>query len=273
MTKQQIVEVRGDGPDGIDRSSPLPLYIQIKRRLLGMIATWDQDDLRFHTDDELCQQFKVSRMTVRQAVTALVNEGHLTRIRGVGTFVGNGKMDENFTPELDFLNQWAEKGRPLTITLRRLEAIPCPPAYRNALGLAEGQKVLFLERLRSSGGIPISLDYRYILDDYADAFTRQNVVEVSLLDLLKKKVELDHGTMRIEAVAANEENAEVLEVLPGDPVLGRHMVYVDCNGRPVMAGYSVYRADQARYVVTVPVSRAKSDGPANLISFSSELRK
>lgn len=272
MPTHQPADIRMEPADAIDRSSPLPLYVQIKRRLLQMIASWDRVDLRFHTDDELCQLFKVSRMTVRQAVQALVNEGHLTRIRGIGTFVGSGKVDERFTPDMDFIDQWADRGRPLVMTLRRLERMPCPAAYQGPLGVAQGGEVLYLERLRTSGGIPISIDYRYIVADYADVFDRKSVERFSLLDLLKKRVELDRGVMRIEATAANPDTAEILEVLPNDPVLGRHLVYLDANDRPVMAGYSIYRADQARYVVTVPVSKATSAGPANIISFSSEVR-
>ena len=272
MRSHQPADSRTDPADAIDRSSPLPLYVQIKRRLLQMIASWDRKDLRFHTYDELCQLFKVSRMTVRQAVQALVNEGHLTRLRGVGTFVGTGKMDERFTPDMNFIDQWADGGRPLVMTLRRLERMPCPPAYLGPLGLEPGAEVLYLERLRTSGGIPISIDHRCVVADHAEVFDAASVERCSLLDLLKKRVALDRGVMRIEATAADPDVAEILQVLPNDPVLARHLVYFDADERPVMAGYSIYRADQARYVVTVPVTKATSAGTANIIGFSSELR-
>lgn len=267
MTLRQPTIAAADAVEVIDRSSPLPLYVQIKRRLIQMIAAWDRSDLRFHTDDELVRIFKVSRMTVRQAVQELVNEGHLTRMRGVGTFVGAEKMDESFTPEMDFITQWADRGRPLVLSLRRFERALCPPRYAASLGLAEDAPVLHLERLRSSGGIPISIDYRYILTDFEDAFDRDSVEHCSLLDLLRTRVELDRGVMRIEAASADGEIAEILQILPGDPVLVRHLVYLDTAGRPVMAGYSIYRADQSRYVVTVPVAK----GAGGITELSSEL--
>lgn len=65
----------------LDRSSPLPLYAQIKQRLIGMVANWDRPDRRFYSDEELCEQFLVSRDTVRQALSELVREGLLTRSR------------------------------------------------------------------------------------------------------------------------------------------------------------------------------------------------
>lgn len=254
----------------IDRSSPLPLYVQIKRRLLQMIAGWDRSDLRFHTDEELCRLFKVSRMTVRQAVQELVSEGHLTRMRGVGTFVGGEKVDERFTPEMNFIDQWAGSGRPLIMTVRRIERIACPAAFAAALAIPQGEPVLYLERLRRSGGIPISIDYRYILAAYADVFEPDSVASSSLLDLLAQRVELESGTMQIEAGSADATVAEILQILPNDPVLGRHLVYRDTGGRPVLAGYSIYRADQARYVVTVPVE--KRGGARDGVRFASEMR-
>ena len=51
----------------LDRSSPLPLYAQIKQRLMGLILRWDQPDRRFFSDEQLCELFCVSRDTVRQA--------------------------------------------------------------------------------------------------------------------------------------------------------------------------------------------------------------
>ncbi|MEJ0071858.1 MAG: GntR family transcriptional regulator [Pseudomonadota bacterium] len=54
----------------------------MKQRLLAQIATWDVADDRFFTDEQLCQRFGVSRLTVRQAVQSLVEDGFLVRARG-----------------------------------------------------------------------------------------------------------------------------------------------------------------------------------------------
>lgn len=251
----------------VDRSSPLPLYVQIKRRLMQMITSWERPEDRFHTDEDLCALFGVSRMTVRQAVQSLVDEGYLTRARGVGTFVSRRQVDERFTPDMDFIGQWAGSGRPLVLQLRDQKRVPCPPEYLAALHLSSGAPILYLERLRFSTGVPISLDFRYILPEFGDCFTTQDVERFSLLDILRRRVELDRGEMRIEAKSADPETAEVLQILPGDPVLGRYCVYYDTGNRPVMAGYSICRSDQARYVVTMQLSRTS---PATAQGFGSE---
>ena len=88
----------------VDRSSPLPLYVQIRHRLLSLVAQWSRSEGRFYSDDELCRYFGVSRVTVRQAVAELVNEGFLTRVRGSGTYVALKKIEEKFTPPMNMQN-------------------------------------------------------------------------------------------------------------------------------------------------------------------------
>ena len=95
----------------LDRTSPIPLYVQIKQRLLAMIATWGDRDNRFHGDNELCEMFGVSRMTVRQAVRDLVDDGFLTRVRGTGTFVAIPKIEEHFTPLMNLRDQTSPQSK------------------------------------------------------------------------------------------------------------------------------------------------------------------
>lgn len=245
----------------VDRASRLPLYEQIKRRLLVMILNWDREDTRFHTDEQLCKRFGVSRMTVRQAVQELVDEGYLQRSRGLGTFVTARRIEEEFTPTMDFGDQWATRGRPLSFQVRRFEIIPAPEDVARALGVAAGSDVLAIERLRFAGSVPISIDHRYVPPGIADHVTREDAATRSLLDSLWRACRLDHGDLKIEAGLVEAETAELLKLLPGDPVLIRHLVYFDAEGRAVMAGHSFCRADQVRYAVRVPLTQEGGSRP------------
>ena len=240
----------------LDRQSPLPIYAQIKRRLLSLIASWDRMDHRFYTDDELCRLFGVSRMTVRQAVQELVNAGLLTRSRGRGTTVVGQKIDEHFGPKMDFIDQWATHGRPLKLELLEFDRRPCPASIAPLLGLTRKTPVRYVERLRFAGGIPISWDKRYLTHEASRGLTRADVKSRSLLDVINTNTPLDHGDIRIEAALARGDDAERLQLLPGDPVLVREAVYADRTGQPAMAGHSIYRADQARYSMRVPLGEA-----------------
>ena len=163
------------------------------------------------------------------------------------------KVDERFSPRMDFIDQWATHGRPLRLDIRRLETLASPTPFATALGIPTGTPVLFVERLRATGPVPVSIDYRYILPDAGTHITEEAARERSLLELLAGAVELDHADMTIEADVAEGATAEMLELMPGDPVLVRGLVYADTADRPVMAGISFYRSDQTAYSIHVPL--------------------
>lgn len=245
----------------LDRDSPLPLYEQIKRRVLAMILGWQQESERFHTDLELAEQFGVSRMTVRQAVQELVEEGYLRRVRGSGTFVCMPKIDERFRPEMDFSDQWSASGRPLTFKVLYCKAVPASATVAGQLGLNTDEPVWSVLRLRTVKHVPISLDYRYVPVARVASLSPKQVEAGSMLQLVSKLSNgLDYGDLKIEAGLVKPEHADYLNLMPGDPVLIRHLVYFDADDQPVMAGISYCRSDQVRYAVRVPLDKKGEAG-------------
>ena len=238
----------------VDRRSPLPLYAQVKRRLRATILSWPAGSNRFHTEQALCEIYGVGRATIRQAVAELEEEGLLQRRQGSGTLVNRPKIDESFSPLTSFSDQWAQSGRSLKVELLRFDRpAPCPPPFAEMLDLKVGAPVLHIERFRQSGAVRIVWDQRFIPMEVARGIPRREFAKVSLLDALARKVEFDRGESQLEAGLAGEDHAELLELLPQDPVLMRHMRYFATDGRPVMAGLSVYRADQVRYKLSAPM--------------------
>ncbi len=238
----------------IDRASPLPLYAQVKRRLKAMILSWPSETDRFHTEQALCEIYAVSRATIRQAVAELEEEGLLKRKQGSGTHVNRSKIDESFSPFTNFSDQWAQSGRSLKVEIVRLDrSALCPAPFAEMLRLSDGEKVLHLERFRLSGSMRIVWDQRFVPLYVAEGIPSRELSKVSLLDVLSSRVVFDRGESQIEAGLAGEEHAERLELMPQDPVLIRHLNYFATDGRPVLAGVSVYRADQVRYKLSAPM--------------------
>jgi GntR family transcriptional regulator, N-acetylglucosamine utilization regulator len=238
----------------LDRASPLPLYAQIKQRLIGIILRWDQTDRRFYSDEQLCALFSVSRDTVRQAVSELVREGLLTRGRGLGTFVTARKLEERFGPGMDFLRQWEAAGTPMQSTLLVFDRRPADDQVGAALGLDAGSLVLFIKRVRAAARVPIAIDYRYLPADLVADWTEEAACG-SPLHLLWQRLALRSGDFAIEAGIAGPEEVEYLHLAAGAPVLIRTLSYRDDGGRLVMAGHTVHRGDLVRYSLNVPLSR------------------
>jgi GntR family transcriptional regulator len=235
----------------LDRASPLPLYAQIKQRLLALIATWDAADDRFFTDEQLCQRFGVSRLTVRQAVQSLVEDGFLVRARGTGTTVRRDKIEEHFSPRMNFLDEWASRGLNMRAEMLAFDRIPAPAAIAAALKLRPGTRVRYIRRRRLAGAVPVSIDDRYLPLELAAKLTVRDVETRSLLDVLWRQIQLDHCDQQVEALLAEGELVGLLSVMPGAALLARRLVYFDRDGHPVMAGGSYHRADLVRYAVQI----------------------
>lgn len=244
----------------LDRTSPLPLYAQIKQRLIGLIANWDSPDRRFFSDEELCEQFLVSRDTVRQALSELVREGLLTRSRGLGTFVSLRKVEERFEPGMNFLQQWAANGTPMQPNVLAFERRPADDTVAGLLEIKPGDMALEIRRVRSAAGVPVAIDYRFLPADLV-ADWDESAALASPLHLLWKRTRLREGEFEIEAAAATPEEVEYLHLSPGAPVLVRMLKYRDANGRLVLAGRTVHRADLVRYSLSVPLL---ADGLGNI---------
>jgi GntR family transcriptional regulator len=243
---------RGTPP--LDRTSPLPLYAQIKQRLIGIIMRWQQADRRFYSDEQLCTLFNVSRDTVRQALSELVQEGLLTRSRGLGTFVCARKLEERFGPGMDFLGQWAANGTPMQSMPLVFERRPAGDSIAATLELDARALILFIKRVRSAAGVPVAIDYRYLPAELVADWTEE-LVRGSPLHLLWQSHDLRCGDFAIEAGIAGPEEVEYLHLAAGAPVLIRTLRYRDDGGRLVMAGHTVHRGDLVRYLLNVPLSR------------------
>src|SRR6185437_10894260 len=152
MSYDQPMQSGSAASDGValDRDSPIPLYLQIKQYLARRISAWEPQDDKFFTDAELCGMFHVSRMTVRQAVQELVDDGLLKRARGIGTFLVSRRGDEPATPAID--DRWEAEGRPVELEVLGYETQPCPREFAGDLALAPDAAVRYIFRLRKAGG-------------------------------------------------------------------------------------------------------------------------
>jgi GntR family transcriptional regulator len=209
---------------------------------------------RFQSESELTRLFGVSRMTVRQAIQELVDEGVLRRRRGAGTFVSLAKVEERFSASGELPELWGKNAGEMRIEPLAFEIRPCPAEFAGKLSLAAGAAVRYVARLRLAGSVPIAVDHRYIPTEFTNGLGRGGVSK-SLLLLLWDKIELSHGELELDAVSAAVPEAGWLNVHEGAALIRRYVRYLARDGRVVMAGVSLYRADVVRYSVHVPMSR------------------
>lgn len=233
----------------INNNSPIPKYIQIANHLRIIANEFNNEGKqKFLTDDELIKMFGVSRMTIRQAVQVLVEEGLLIREQGKGTFLAKREKLETDIERLEtFFKGWYFKNFSVKLLFRGI--VPCPENIAIKLGIKPGEEVIQIKRLRLSEGIPIVVDNRYLLVNFGQQITDQELTSFSFSHIFLRKFNLvfSEGQIEIEATLADQEISTVLGVPVGSAILYRSSeLKVESYGC-VLAGYSCYRGDKYKY--------------------------
>lgn len=248
-------------PIAIERSSPLPYYAQLAAILRDGIEAgrWQPGDA-LPSEPELCQLYGLSRTAVRQALGELVVEGLVRREKGRGTFVRHPAVATLVVQELrGFLDEIERGGRRVDTLVLRQEIVPVPPAVASALGVPKRGDVLAIDRIRSVGGEPVVAVRTHLpLPRFAD------LVDADLLrDGLYRTLAARHGVdpivghRRVQAVAADQEQASLLGVQPGAPVLEVTGVGVDATGDPFEHFVAWYRGDRTALDIVATSPEAK----------------
>ncbi len=134
----------------LERSNPVPLYYQLKEVLRQQIKSGQlAPNTAIPSEPELVASYQVSRATVRQALTELVNEGLLYRMHGKGTYVREPRMEEHINELSSLTNELTRRGKRPGGILLLSELARGSEAVRRQLNLAEDEQVIRLERLRT----------------------------------------------------------------------------------------------------------------------------
>lgn len=200
------------------------------------------------SERELVAQFGVARMTVRQAMDALVVEGLLERIPGKGTFVARPRRTAStitsYTEEMARRGLLAES---VTLLARREQA---GPGVARALNISEGDPVVHWKRLRRADAQPMCVEDAFLNEILLPGFL-QSGMPTSLYDALDARgMRPTWAEDSINADIAQGDEAGQLEVEVGAPVL-RHSRRALCGDKVVSVSRSVFRAD--RYTLWVQI--------------------
>lgn len=213
----------------------IPTHLQIKNALSAEILSGQRPEhSQLPTEEALCQQYSVARGTVRQALQGLVNDGLVYRIHGKGTFVQPQAYNyvvrtEKFT---SFWDDFTQSG--LETQVRVLETAHENQEFR-------------IKRLRLVDGTPIMVSVNHIPCEQAPQFSTCDLEHTSLHTLLG--LEIVSGSRQIQAVAAGEEIAALLELPTGAPVLSVRQMTYDCEDRCVDRADIWLRSDQFHFTI------------------------
>jgi GntR family transcriptional regulator, nutrient-sensing system regulator len=234
----------------------LPKYYGVKRQLLELTGTM-APGTAVPPERELAQRYGTSRTTVRQALAELAVEGRLLRMQGKGTFVAKPKVAQVLELTSYTEDMRAHGLQPQTVILDT-GYIAAGQELAGHLGIQACGRVLRVHRLRLADGEPMSIDVSYLSARRFPGLRRNLKKNSSLYETLASAygVELAEAEETIETVLADPEDARLLGVDVGLPLLlvSRHSF--DSSGSPVEWARSWYRGD--RYKI---VTRLRRPGP------------
>lgn len=237
----------------IDKSIPVPYHYQLREiwRQEIMTGHWPVNE-KLPSERELGEWYEVSRPTIREAIDALVNEGLLRREKGRGTFVAEPKILEGLLQSpYGFTDAMTEQNILFTTDVRRLEVIPAPPMVARELRLSGGAPVIRLDRLRSVMDVPILLVSSYLSEQMFPGLLEEDFTQRSLYEVLRSKYAITMARARryMEAVAVNREDAELLGIKIGDPLMLIESTTYTEDGVPFEYYRAQHRGDRTRFLV------------------------
>ncbi len=237
------------------RDSGVPLYRQIARRLRRDLADMPESDGPLFTEEELAQRFGVHRMTVRQALKELEQDGLIVRQRGLGTFRAPHKVRGEPLYLDSFFDHWAMQGRRVSAELLSVVEEPAEGRVARALGLLDDTLIVHILRRRTVDDQPLVLDHIFLPPPTGHAVLPDDLVGLTLHRAIRRRTGriATAAELEIEATAARDDEAALLCVDAGSPLFLRHIVLLDALRQPLSYGWSLYRADLYTYTLTVPL--------------------
>jgi GntR family transcriptional regulator len=248
--------------------NPFPRYLQIRHLLVRRISEGFVPGDRFPTEHAICDEFGVSRETVREALHGLESEGLIARYRGRGTFVVRLPQiaeDERLT---GLVEDFTELRLNTCAKVIRSGVENAPPRVIRALHLDRGAEVFRIRRLRRVDDRPLACHEAFLPLDIGTDLARLDLTHTTLFRELRRKlgVRLVEIYQQIDAVAADVDLARLLEIQIGAPLLVTRRAFGNKrSGTPTMYFEAYFRADRYYYSVQVDRDR-KMPASAGLVA-------
>jgi GntR family transcriptional regulator len=197
------------------------------------------------TEQALAAEFFVSRNTIREALAVLKNEGLIDRGPKVGTHVAVRKYDHGLDALVGLKETFKDYGE-VRNEVRALLHLAAPPAVSRRLQVEPGEQVVFIERLRYLGDLPLSLDLTYLAPEIGAEVLRHPLETNDVFALIERVSgqRLGAATLAVEAVSADPHSAATLQVPDGAPLLMLERLTGLDDGRPVDLEYIRMRGDR-----------------------------
>ncbi len=237
----------------LEKTSPLPLYFQLQERLRAAIESGAlKPGAQIPSEGELCRQYGVSTATVKQALSNLVNQQLLYRVRGKGTFVAEPRVQKGPRKLESFTEEMRAVGVPVSSRVLDARVVPASAVVADKLQIEEGEPVTLIRRLRLASDRPIALQEAFLPTVRYPNLVAEDLTGSLYEHLRRYGLRPTRARETYSATALSHTEAELLEMAAGSPVLRCERVSTSADGQTIEYVQSIMRGDS--YEVNVELT-------------------
>ena len=197
-----------------------PRYLQIKQFLLERIRSGTYPvHHQIPPEEQLAQQFDVSRMTANKAIRDLVHEGYLVRQPGLGTFVTDLKAESSLLEIRNIAEEVRQRGHHYRNDMLRCESIEADDEVALRLGIRLGTQVFHTILIHRENDIPIQLENRYVNPRWVPNYLKTDFSRYTPNEVLVAACPISDMEHVVEAVQVDAQTADWLEIPVSAPCL------------------------------------------------------
>ncbi|WP_025729224.1 GntR family transcriptional regulator [Atopobacter phocae] len=228
------------------------LYAQLSERLIDYIEKHAEPNDKMPSERDICQQYHVSRTTVRAAFNELESLGYIYRKPGRGTYVsGLWKERQNLLDSCSFTEQMFQLGKEPKSIILLFKKMSAPTYLAEHLRIKDGDLVYKIKRLRLGNDLPMMLETTYLPVDLFEDLTEEELDNQSLYIIFKEKYKqtIQYADEEFSAGIVDSEEASILEVNAGSPCLRLQRQTFNLSNEVMEYTLSIARSDQFIYRV------------------------
>jgi len=238
----------------LDKSSPIPLYHQLRTLLEGQIerGDWKPND-RIPPEDELASRYEVSKITVREALKLMSAAGLVRREQGRGTFVNAPRLTQGPRQLTCFTGEMKQSGLRAHSRVLEAEVINCGADLALRLGIEPGDSVFRLKRVRFANDEAMGIQTAYLPLSLVPGIEAEELSSRSLYATLEQRYGLKPAGAREThfAVGLEADDARQLGLEAGSPALAAERLTRLADGRPLEYVVSIMRGDRYRIILNL----------------------
>jgi GntR family histidine utilization transcriptional repressor len=191
--------------------------VQFARRRIHN-GTWGPGE-RAPSENELSEQFGVSRMTARRALHELARTGDIVRCRGAGSFIADDSVRSSYLVVRNIADEVRDNGQLYASCVLRHCAIRCGTEVAIALDVERGDPIYHSLVAHLADDRAVQLEYRYIRPDAAPEYLNVDLTAETPNHYLQRICPLIEARQEITAAIATAQECEVLGIRRSEPCL------------------------------------------------------